>query len=214
MYARRKYRVKRKPRRRTRPAKRKATTLARKVNIKRDVHFFRRFAYKATISGDVSRTAKGAMTFTLDDIPGLSDFTSLFDYYRITGVKLRFTTLLDANSQAAGNSYFPKMYSCIDLDDNSAPLSSDDLRQRTNCRIRWLAPNRSYDIFLRPKYLKNVYISGVSNGYEIGKQTWLDLSNTNVPHYGLKYVFENLSSDLGQQVQCEATYYIQMKGAR
>lgn len=210
-YVRRKYQRKRAVRKRRALRGRRA---ARKVNIKKDTHYFKRFAYKATITGDVSRTAKGAMSFKLDDIPGLSDFTSLFDYYRISGVKLRFTTYLDPNSQAAGNAYFPKLYTAIDMDDDAAPLSSDDLRQRTNCKIRWLAPNRSYGIFLRPKYLKNVYISGVSTGYEIGKQTWLDLSNTNIPHYGLKYVVENLNPDLSQAVQVEATYYIQMKGTR
>lgn len=194
--------------------RKKTTSLVKNVNVRRDVHYFRRFAYKSTITADVSRTAKGALTFAIQDVPGLSDFTSLFDYYMLTGVKVRFTTLLDPNSQAAGNSYFPKIYTAVDNDDDTAPLSSDDLRQRSNCKIRWLGPNRSYDIFLRPKYLKNVYISGVSTGYEIGKQTWLDLSNTNIPHYGLKYVIENLNPDLGQQVQVEVTYYISMRGTR
>lgn len=194
--------------------RKKTTSLVKNVNVRRDTHFFRRFAYKTTINGDVSRTAKGALTFAIQDVPGLSDFTSLFDYYKISGVKLRFTTLLDPTSQAAGNSFYPKLYTAIDLDDDTPPTSSDDLRQRANCKIHWLQPNRSYDIFLRPRYLKNVYISGVSTGYEIGKQTWLDLSNTNIPHYGLKFVIENLANDLGQSVQVEATYYIAMRGTR
>lgn len=211
MYVKRKYRRKRVAGRRKRINRR---NVAKRVNVKKDTHYFKRFAYKATINGDVSRTAKGALTFSLNDLPGLTDYTSLFDYYKISGVKLRITTFLDANSQAPGNSFFPKMYSCIDYDDANVPTDSDEMRQRTNCKIRWLAPNRSYSVFLRPKYLKNVYISGVSSGYEIGKQQWLDLSNTNIPHYGFKYVIENLFPDLGQCVQIEATYYLSFKGAR
>ena len=144
-------------------ARRKTKTKYTKItNVKNDTHYFKRFAYKATLTGDVSRLAKGALSFKMDDVPGLSDFTSLFDYYKITGVALRFTTLLDPNSQAAGNSYFPKLYHAIDLDDDSAPLSSDDLRQRANCKIRWLLPNRPHKVFLRPRFLNNVYIAGVS----------------------------------------------------
>lgn len=197
-----------------RRARTRTSRAAKTVNVKKDIHYFKRFTYKSTITGDVSRVAKGALTFKLDDVPGLSDFTSLFDYYKITGVQLKFTTYLDPNSQAAGNAYYPKMYSTIDLDDDSAPLSSDDLRQRQSCKIRWLAPNRSYNFFLRPRYLKNVYISGVANGYELGRNQWLDLSNTNVPHYGFKYVIENLNPDLSQAVQVEACYYLAFRGVR
>lgn len=209
-------RVVRKSRRvvKKRAAPRKTKTRYTKItNVKNDVHYFKRFCYKTTITGDVSRTAKGAITFSLSDLPNLSEFSNLFDYYKLSGVKLRFTTLLDSNSQTGLNSYFPKMYYAYDYDDSVAPNNSDDLRQRAGCKIRWLLPNRSHGIFIRPKYLNQIY-NGVSTGYQLGKQGWLDMSDSGAPHYGLKYVIENLNNDLGQQVQVEATYYFSMRGTR
>lgn len=212
MYVRRKYRNKRKLRRR-RPVKRR-TAIAKKVNVKSDTHYFKRNCYKATIAGDVSRTAKGAFTFQLNDLPGSADFTQLFDYYKLTGVKLRFQLNLDPGAQTAANSTYPRMFYAIDHDDAQNPTDSNELRQRGKCRQWLLNPNKPMTVFLRPKYLNLISYNAIQNGYQIGKQSWLDLGIPDLPHYAFKYVIENLNPDIGQTVLVDATYYLAMKGTR
>lgn len=202
----------RKYRRRTTLAKR--SRIAKSVNTKSDIHYFKRMCFKATLAGDVSRTSRGAFTFQLNDLPNVTEFTQLFDYYNIRGVSLKFQLNLDPSAQAPANATYPRMFSVIDYDDNQAPTDTNELRERQWCRQRLLSPNRTYTIFLKPKYLRNVFYNNLSNGYEVGKQTWLDLAQPNIPHFGLKYVIENLNAEIGQTVVVDATYYLSFKGVR
>lgn len=201
----------RKYRRRTAPKK---TRMARAVNVKNDTYFFKRMAYKTTITGDVTRTAKGSMTFQLADLPGNADFTNLFDYYKITGVKLKFQLSLDPSAATYQNSLRPRMFYCVDNDDAANPFDTDELRQRGKTREWLLNPNKPLSIFLRPKYLNLVSYQTIQNGYQIAAQKWLDLGIPAVPHYGLKYVIENLNNEIGQTVLVDATYYLAFKGTR
>lgn len=215
MYVRRKYRTKRKPTtRRRRAAPKRRTAIARKVNVRGDTHFFRRMGYKATITGNPGAIAKGAMTFQISDIPNVAEFTNLFDYYKLTGVKLRFSLNLDPSAQAPSNAQRPRMFYAIDNDDSTVPTDTDELRQRGRCR-EWLHnPNKPLSLFIRPKYLNRVSYSAIQDGYQIAANRWLDLGVPNVPHYGFKYVIENINADIGQTILVDATYYLAFKGSR
>lgn len=182
--------------------------------VSKDVHSFKRMTYKGTISPVPGNVAYGAYTFQLSDTPDYTEFTALFDYFKITGVKLKFSLNLDPTAQLAANAQWPIMYSCVDYDDSQVPANANELRVRTNCKQHILAPNRFYSIYLKPKYLKKVSYGLASDGYEIGKQQWLDLATPDLPHYAWKYAVENMLQTGGQSIRVEAIYYLKFKGVR
>lgn len=197
-----------------RVAKKTRFAIAKSINLRGDVHYFKRMCYKTTITPDISNVAKGGLAFSLGDLPGAGEFQNLFDQYRISGIKLQFSLNLDPAAQSASTAVYPRMYYVIDQDSNDPPGSSDDLRQYGHCRYALVQPNRTLNLFIRPKPLTQIYDSNITTAYRTDRRGWIDLANPNCPHYGFRYVIEQFNNGLGMNVQVHATYYISMKGTR
>jgi len=72
-----------------------------------------------------------AFQFTLDTWPGYTDFTNLFDMYRISKIEIdwvpEYTELTDA--ALVSNAVNVRFNSCIDISDASPPTTVDDVLQ-------------------------------------------------------------------------------------
>lgn len=208
------YRKRRNVRRRPRRAAARRAT--RRVNTRGDTHFFKRMLYKTTITpvpGDVNY---GALSFQFNDMPASTEFTNLFDYYKLTGVKLRFALKLDPSAQTAANAQYPVMYSAIDYDDITAPFNADELRERQWCRQTFLRPNSYKTFYIKPRVTRTIFNGAnlANPGYETSRAGWLDMAYPAIPHYGFKWAIENLIASAGQSIRVEATYYFAVKGTR
>lgn len=190
------------------------TGITKQVNIRRDTFFFTRMCSLGPISAAPGNVAYGAFEFKLSDLPGNGDFQNLFDYYKITGVRLRLNLRYDNTTAPFLQSSNPRLWYCTDYDDSIAPSGAQELRERQDCKFRILNPDRSVNIFLRPKPLVTVYNSLASVGYSIGKSQWIDMATPALPHYALKYAIEDITQTGGMQVIVEAKYYLAMKGTR
>lgn len=159
----------------------------------------RQFASNFTVSTNVSSgvitqagstAVLGAIAFTLADLPQVSTFSSMFDQYRFEKVKLRFFTRNSYVTTRASNSpnqALPLVFVAIDRDDSSAPSLLSDLQQYDNCVC---APaTTSVDVDLVPSITPSVFASGAFSGYEVKRsdQVWIDIANTSVPNYGVKF---------------------------
>jgi len=172
-------------------------------------------AAQFTITAGTAETGE-AFVFRLSDLIQATEFTRLFDSYRLNGVKITMAPL--TNSSITVNPSY-KMLMAIDLDDDTTP-TANSLLQRANCKIKTVTSGGSnpqvFSAFLRPRYLTQLYETGTSTGYGQGaRKQWLDTADDRIPHYGFKVVWDTdptLNYDVVWQFYF--TYYIEFKSLR
>jgi len=171
------------------------------------------------------KTAQFSLGFQLRDIPNVTEFTSLFDSYILTGVMLQFKLIDNPDStytvntdaaNANARNFYPTIWYVPDHDDNNnVPLSQ--IKEFERVRHKVLYPNRETNIMLRPTTLTKVYRTATTEGLaENRKRLWLDLAHTDIPHYGFKSVidFEGLSPINSFRIKVNAKYYFVCKNVR
>lgn len=166
--------------------------------------------------------------FSINDLPSLSEFTNLFDSFRIVKVVLRIrpysnnaaTTFSGAPNTAPATSGF--IHYAIDNDDAAAPTASEagitELQQKTSYKVKPLVSNKPIVITIKPRYAQSMFASTIATGYTQGRRSnWLDLGYPETPHYGFKAVLEGYSpnaTDAHLGFRAETTYFLQFKGPR
>lgn len=138
---------------------------------------FVRMTSGVTYSASSGAAFTAGITFSIDQLPNPTDITNFFDQYRILQVRVTLAPgALSANSV---------VYSALDYDDASAPVTAADLLQNETCQIT------ASGIFLHrdlvPCVLSATYQSAVTTGYSTRRQQWIDSANPAVPHYGTKF---------------------------
>lgn len=139
------------------------------------------------------------ISVTLDGLPNYTEFTNLFDQYKITYVKFYFVnrgtnlSMIESYNNAALG--MPQMVICVDKDDIATPASSEAgmnaIRERAKARsFCWTPEKRVFTIGWKPNVLGAVYESGISTAYTPKTNTWIDCSDPATPHYGLKGVIQ------------------------
>jgi hypothetical protein len=135
-------------------------------------------------TGVVHSVAKGAadagavVNFTLDDVSSYSEFTALFDEYRITKAEVcMFWTPGSTPAQ------FPNVLSAIDYDGTTAPAAYTDVTQYSTFKIT--AFNTANTVanwsVLRP----GANLSTFTGNASPVRSPWVDCSAPSQPHYGL-----------------------------
>jgi len=150
-----------------------------KCPVYRPVYKFSRFVEaRYDISTNGIAAELGAFTFSLDALPSYTDFTNLFDMYRITRIEVCFqpeyTELTDAALVSnAVNCYFN---TAIDLVDASPPVNVDDLLQYQQLESTSITKQHVR------KWNPTILMGG-----NIPCSCWLPTSNPSESHYALKY---------------------------
>lgn len=138
-----------------------------------------------------------AYSFSLSSIASsYTEFTNLFEQYRINGVKLTFIPQVDAidanqlnvNIGAGGGSVasvtVPRLYTAIDHDGNARTGSEQELLQYGNHRII-KNPLRTFSIYVKhPRVQVATANATTLVGGAPKSKVWLDVDNYNVQHWG------------------------------
>lgn len=130
----------------------------------------------------------GAIDFRMEMLPGLSDFTTLYDKYKVSGYKVTFIPLQNVATPASASS-LPVITYALDQDDSTIPADDVELRQRANCKIRRL--DKPVSIWVKPKILQEVQTAS-GTGAVVSGTKFLDLTNTDVQHRGLKFWIDGM----------------------
>lgn len=169
----------------------------------------------SAVQADTVGSMFGAsMQFRLGNIQTPGDFQSLYDQYKITGVKVQIIPLSDsATAQSSG--FLPSLYWARDNDNASTvPTAEANLRERQDAKVIRLTGPRSIYI----KYPKQVIDTTVQGGVTLNSLNstgWVDCNDQNVMHNGLVMWFKNV--DLRAQpttvtaFRFEVTYYIKFR---
>lgn len=176
-------------------------------------------------AANISLTSDGIpldLAWQLNNLNGYTDFTTLYDQYKITKVvlKIMLTNNPDGGTQintttVTGTNWYPKLWYIPDYDSGSSEtLNSIRERQGVKCKI--LRPNSTFTIVIRPKVLVQTYRTAVTTGYG-PKSMFLDITAPDVPHYGLKGVWDlqNIVPAVAPfRVNIEQKFYFTCKNVR
>jgi len=130
------------------------------------------------------------VTFRLDELENSTDFTGLFDQYKIVSCKVKIQSTFFASTQTS--TPVPFVDYIQDHDDNSMP-SLSLMRQKMGVTTKYFGSRSNITLGVRPKAAQLVY-NGLTSGYALPGRTgtWINASNPDVPHYSLKGILRNV----------------------
>lgn len=218
--------------RRRRPMTRKRTyrkKFNRKIligNPRQKVYYYKRFANLPPVVAavDGSDTLVG-YNFNLTEVPGYTEFTALYDAYKICGLKLRFLPYYSQSTDQGGNDPFApfsssnnlRIFTCLDYNDSSAPVSINAIREYQNCKVT--SYNKGHKRYFRP--IVNLESTGNTTIQVFsGKNPWISTGTPALQHYALKLGIDtsllvNTAITPGDVLlRVEATFYIGFKQPR
>lgn len=147
-----------------------------------------------------------AFNFSLSDVPDVTDFTKLYDMYKLNCVKISFIPQMDTNV-SLGSLNNPvasaRFFSAIDYNDGTAPLNVDELRQYSTCKMTPILRKHKRVIY-KPKILD-------TSGYSTSP--WMSTSYNTADYYGLKVAIEPMLSTTTTSMtySVECVYYMSFK---
>jgi len=159
----------------------------------------------------------------LNNIPNYTEFTALFDYYRIRGVhiKLVYTNNVANTSAAVGAAAqaiaLPTLQCAQDLDDANAPLTDGELLQRPGVKLLQMGTNGPLDLYVQPRYADQILTDAATQPAVVGSRaSWLDSNFPGVQHYGYKMWLTGWPATPLQDgyFQFFFTYDLEFKGMR
>lgn len=136
-------------------------------------------------------------TFSLNMLPNSSEFTNLYDQYRIDYVWVTLRRLGVSNiipSDVSTQAEAGHVLLVIDTDDATALTTSNDYLQYMNCRI--LDTHKDYAFKVYPRPAIQMYNNGITTGYgNPGRQIWCDSGYPAIHHFGLKVHFPSFTTN-------------------
>lgn len=128
----------------------------------------------------------GGTTWTTLAMPNYTEFTTLYDQFRIDWIEGEvYFSANSSESINANNGTLPMLICAKDYDDSNS-ADSTALAQYNNCQYWQLGNNmQKKKINVRPNVDIAVF-NGITSGYARAKPMFIDTSSSGVPHYGLK----------------------------
>jgi len=135
--------------------------------------------YSNVTTSNVSFTGRG-ISFSLADLPNASEFTTLFDQYKID--KIEVLMIPSVTQSTAASPMSGLTVTEVDYDDANTPASLDEMYQSENHQLH--TPTSSIARSFVPSIAIAAY-SGAFTSYA-QKTGWIDCASSNVAHYGFK----------------------------
>lgn len=158
-------------------------------------------AYVLATSGAAVCYGTLTMACRLSDLPNYTEFTNLFDQYRINSVTLKMYAF--STSSETGAAVNPALsqtsalvHSIIDYDDAAAPTASDVgidvFRQFPSYRCRQMVrgDGKPLKYTFRPHAAVSAYGTGAFTSYKNVPFGWVDSNSPGVDGYGWKAIVE------------------------
>lgn len=177
------------------------------------VQYFKRTRYyPASLTIASGATSYQGVSFTLGDIPDVTDFTALYDQYKILALKVQWLPRGNS-SDVANQGSISRMFSVIDRDDDATPSSIDQLCQYESLKVT--PTTQVHKRYFKPSIRREIATGLGTTGSEVANPQWIDVTNTNVKHYGLKLAIQG-PTPVGLSITYDAmvTFYMAFKNVR
>jgi hypothetical protein len=143
--------------------------------------FTRHKKITASVYGAIGSDSAWSFKFTLDSLDNYTEFTSLFDLYRIDKIVFRLIPLQNTVEAPATQKDVGLLYGAVDLDDYAGATVAT-LCQYPNMKIANFDEKLTFAF--KPKFAVAAY-SGAFTSYA-NTGGWIDMGSPSVEHYGLK----------------------------
>jgi len=176
---------------------------------KASIYTFRRTMTLGTIAASISGDTINAWPITLGALPGATEFTSLFDQYRILECTYSFIPYFTEATSSSSGTVPGIIGSAVDYDDANFVLGLSDLQQyesyqRVNCVV-------PFKRVVRPRSAVAMY-SGAFTSFGNVYGQWIDSASPTVQHYGLKTVIHGTTFAASTNLyELEATVVLQCR---
>lgn len=146
-----------------------------------------------TIYPSSSASVPTTWTFTLNQLPGFTEVTNMYDQYRLVQVDIIYEPASRAGpTTATGTSGAPHLLVRVNFDGGGS-ATYDQMRQYDNTRV-YSAYQRWEHRFV-PKISMMAYNGATSTGYSVAQGSpWVNTSNPDVEYYGLQFAFPQVSA--------------------
>jgi hypothetical protein len=168
--------------------------------------------YKFSRSFSIGNLPRGntdlghAFPFALSQLPNSSEFTSLFDKYRIRQVDIRMV-LVRVNPTDS----VPTIWAYMDDDDATIPITFDAVKERQSVRpFTFSSAKHVYSASIQPRWL----IDSINKKSLAPRDMWIDMANPSVEHYGLKLWCQDYSNSTGSVISVDATIHFECQSVR
>lgn len=135
----------------------------------------------------------GGAAPTMLTLPNYTEFTALYDQYRINWVDCEFMFSNNMSNVTSPGTTLPVMYLAKDYDDSNV-ANYTDLQQYSTLQVWQLGQQQGRDgihhVRVKPNVDTAVYQSALVQGYARSKPIFIDTSSPAVPHYGVKIAYD------------------------
>lgn len=220
----RKRKVRNAPRMRSRLGRARRVYRRAAVSRRSGVHYFKEKSQLVDISATTGLTY-GSETYAMSDLVNLPSFRSMFDLYKLTGVKLLFVPVQNTAEVGSANT-LPMLYIAPNRDPMTpAPTSIGDVLNDDGCKIvRLSKPAKFWLKNPKPDLLTYDTEGNVDgrlpfqfNSSLTALQPWLatggnggKIDQSSIKHYGHRWVIDNPNTT-AFTVHVFVTYYFAMK---
>lgn len=164
----------------------------------------------------------GYFKFKLTDLPNYTDFTNLFEAYRLKAVTLKFIpvrgTSNDVNPQVTSanteyNAPLTPLAICVERSQINANPTFNSILEDQGAKV--MLSDKVFSM-----YIPNPKVYGPADGLTVASLTtpWLDMATGGgaaAHHFGARFRFETNTTDSRQVAfRVFATYHIECKGAQ
>lgn len=161
--------------------------------------------------------------FQLSSLPNYTEFTNLFDQFRINMIKYSIIqnrnvnqTFYDSATTLVNYTALPTIVSIIDYDDSATTPNLNTLYQYQNQKVTsYGVPHKR---IFSPSVLASAYETGIGTAYMPRFKQWIDTEDSSTIHFGIKWAATALDNSAISTTPFNAlvrmTYYIQCKNVK
>lgn len=183
--------------------------------VRQPIQYFKRSTYLAGwTANQLAVDTFGNYYASLNQVPTVSDFTGLYDQFRINAVK--FTLIPRGNSSditPTGTSAAQSVgvFSVIDYDDDTNLTSISQAMQYQNCKM-----TRSHQVhsrYFKPR-IESTVTTNTGTAAALNTRGWLDVAaGADVKHFGIKFILQQAPNAV-QTFDLKVDYYLAFKCVR
>lgn len=175
-------------------------------------HFFKRCLYRRDFATITPATDQyGSITFALSDLPTYTEFTNLYDSYKINKVQVTFYPRLDS-ADYSSQQQMPMLHTLIDHNDAN-PISVLSGMMESEF-VKTTRGTQIHTRYFSPKVQTRVYESLGNDGFTTSRiNPWINTDDPNVPHYCLKWYCQKIDTGGDAQIKIDMRikYYFQCR---
>lgn len=173
---------------------------------------FKRTVQLSDLSANGASDTISNLNFKLDDLPGYTDFTNMFQKYKITGVKVMlFPKYIETTgSDVVQNT---RLFTATVRDADANITTLDAIRQQQDCKVHYSTKRVITHYIPAPAFAQviNTTMDASANLTTRPATGYLDREHYDVRHYGLYMGIEGDAASQIQYYRREAVFYLSLR---